>query len=212
MEVEFVIWLFFSDLKHLNLLFFLSEWADELIIVHSLLAEVTFSSCHVRLVTPKRVKLFICLANRHFAFFDNDRTSFALWTTLWIGIISLVVQPLCDLSFKLLVELLRGLLIGYCFTELHLWLLNHHTAISSDPPITIPESGSPDLWFLLPPVASTSSVIRLSSVPGASPLGSFRFWLTVHHDVPSICLRAKVWLVIGSFVKLGSLTTVDNLS
>jgi len=78
MEVEFIIWLFFSDLKHLNLLFVLSEWTNERIVVHGLLAEVTLSSCHVRLVTPKSVMLFITLANGHFAFFDNDGASLAL--------------------------------------------------------------------------------------------------------------------------------------
>ena len=78
MEVEFIIWLFFSDLKHLNLLFVLSEWANELIVVHGLLAEVTLSSSYVRLITPKSVLLFISLANRHFAFFDNDGSSLAL--------------------------------------------------------------------------------------------------------------------------------------
>lgn len=78
MEVEFVIWLFLSDLKHLNLVFFLSEWANELIVIHGSLAEVTLSSSHVRLVSPKSIMLFIIFADGHFAFFDYNGSSLAL--------------------------------------------------------------------------------------------------------------------------------------
>jgi len=116
-----------------------------------------------------------------------------------------------ELLKLLIILLLIILFVRHSLTIIHLRFLYLDTAVTSHSSIAISEPRSSDLCWFLSSVPPGRSLLGFTTVPGAASFGGIIFTLGFHYDVASICYT-EIALVIKSFLKLRSLSAVNDLS